>query len=82
MTDTVDVTGRIRQELAVWLRRDVVEVQPEHALRDDLGLDSMAIIELLYSIEDAFGLQISDEDLAGLMTVGDVAAYVEGRLAS
>ena len=40
----------------------------------------MAVIELLYRIEEAFDLQIPDEDLMGLATVGHVVTYVEKRL--
>jgi acyl carrier protein len=41
----------------------------------------MAVIELLYKIEESFNLQIPDQDLTGLTTVGAVAGYVESRLA-
>lgn len=80
MEKRADLTGRIRTELAAYLKRDVAEVKLEHSLRDDLGLDSMATIELLYRIEEAFDLQIPDEDLPRLVTVGDVVTYVQGRL--
>ena len=46
-----------------------------------MGLDSMAVIELLYKIEETFNLQIPDQDLPGLTTVGAVADYVQCRLA-
>jgi acyl carrier protein len=46
-----------------------------------LGLDSMAVIELLYKIEETFNLQIPDQDLPGLTTVGGVADYVQSHLA-
>ncbi len=77
-----DIAGRIRKELAAYLKKDIEEVQPEQALRNDLGLDSMGTIELLYQIEEAFDMQIPDDDLIGLVTVGDVIGYVESRLAS
>ncbi len=78
--DTVIAT-RIQTALAEYLKRDARTIEPRHALRDDLGLDSMATIELLFRIEEAFDLQIPDEDLYRLVTVADVTAYVEGRLA-
>lgn len=40
----------------------------------------MAVIELLYHLEETFGLQIPNEDLAGLTNVGHVVSYVEKRL--
>ncbi len=81
MTKTSDVSGKIIAALAEYLKRDAASIKPSHHLREDLGLDSMAVIELLYRIEEVFNLQIPDQDLAGLTTVGHVIAYVEGRLA-
>jgi acyl carrier protein len=74
------VTEKIVQALADYLKRDPGSIELEHHLRDDLGLDSMAVIELLYKIEEAFDLQIPDQDLVGLSTVGAVSKYVEQRL--
>ncbi len=75
------IAPRIHQALADYLKRDVHTITPSHALRDDLGLDSMATIELLFRIEEAFDIQIPDGDLQKLVTVADVTAYVERRLA-
>ncbi len=80
MVKQPSIADRIRAELAAYLKQDVGSVLPEHSLREDLGLDSMAIIELLYRIEEAFDLQIPDEDLQTLVTVASVVTYVEGRL--
>jgi len=76
-----ETSARIRAALADYLKRDVRTIEPRHALRDDLGIDSTATIELLFNIEEAFDLQIPDEDLRTLRTVGDVIAYVEGKTA-
>jgi len=80
MTDRV-VMEKIIAALAEYLRRDPLTIQENYHLRDDLGLDSMAVIELLYKIEENFNIQIPDEDLVGLTTVGSVAEYVQHRLA-
>lgn len=81
MAKTSDVSDKIIQALADYLKRDAASIQTTHHLRDDLGLDSMAVIEMLYRIEEVFNLQIPDQDLVGLTTVGQVIAYVEGRVA-
>lgn len=78
---TAAVAPRIHQALADYLKRDVATIDPQQSLRDDLGLDSMATIELLFRIEEAFDMQIPDEDLQKLGTVADVTGYIEGRLA-
>lgn len=82
MTEPVDpaITSKITQALASYLKRDPASITESHHLRDDLGLDSVAIIELLFEIEERFKLQIPDQDLPGLSTVGTVAAYVQRRL--
>ncbi|HWF61579.1 MAG TPA: acyl carrier protein [Nitrospira sp.] len=83
MTEPIDpaITAKIIQALASYLKRDPASITESHHLRDDLGLDSVAIIELLFEIEERFKLQIPDQDLPGLSTVGTVAAYVQRRLA-
>ncbi|MEB2339809.1 MAG: phosphopantetheine-binding protein [Nitrospirales bacterium] len=81
MAKTADVGEKIIQALADYLKRDAASIHTTHHLRDDLGLDSMAVIEMLYRIEEVFNLQIPDQDLVGLTTVGHVIRYVEGRVA-
>ena len=76
-----EISARIRAALADYLKRDVRTIEARHALRDDLGVDSLATIELLFNIEEAFDLQIPDQALRTLVTVGDVIAYVEARVA-
>ena len=81
MPAETDIAIRVRTALASYLKRDVKTIKLSDALRNDLGLDSMATIELLYDIEDAFDVQIPDKDLATLVTVANVTAYIEGKVA-
>jgi acyl carrier protein len=74
------VSLKIRTALGEYLKRDPATIRTTDHLRDDLGLDSMAVIELLYRIEEAFDLQIPDQDLVGLTNVGQVVSYVEKRM--
>jgi acyl carrier protein len=74
------ISLKIRTALGEYLKRDPAAILVTQHLREDLGLDSMAVIELLYRIEEAFDLQIPDQDLVGLTTVGHVVTYVEKRL--
>ena len=84
MTERIDpaITEKIVHALATYLKRDPSSITENHHLRDDLGLDSVAVIELLFEIEERFKLQIPDQDLPGLSTVGSVAAYVQRQLAA
>lgn len=74
------IATRIRTALAQHLKRDVSKIQLQDDLRKDLGLDSLAMIELLFKIEEAFDLEIPNDDLSKITTVGDVVAYVEARV--
>ena len=74
------VATRIRAALAEHLKRDVSKIQLQSDLRKDLGLDSLAMIELLFKIEEHFDLEIPNEDLSRVTTVADVTAYVEEKL--
>src|SRR5215470_7234095 len=74
------IAVRIRAALAEHLKRDVSKVQSTDDLRKDLGLDSLAMIELLFKIEETFDLEIPNDDLSQITTVGDVIHYVEQRL--
>jgi acyl carrier protein len=80
MASESTVAIQIRTALAQHLKRDVDKVRPEHRLREDLGLDSLAMIELLFKIEEHFDLEIPNEDLSRITTVADVTAYVEEKL--
>jgi len=80
MVTDPSISLKIRTALAEYLQRDLATILTTQHLRDDLGLDSMAVIELLYRIEEAFDLQIPDQDLVGLTNVGHVVSYVEKRL--
>lgn len=80
MGDEAAISGRIVTALAEHLKCDQHSIKQTDRLRDDLGLDSMATIELLYKIEEAFDLQIPDQDLTDLRTVGDVARYVQHKV--
>lgn len=55
------------------------EVTMEASFVDDLGADSLDVVELVMALEDAFGIDIPDDDVAGLKTVGDVVKYIESK---
>jgi acyl carrier protein len=80
MTSESTIANQIRTALAQHLKRDVSKIRPEDRLREDLGLDSLAMIELLFKIEEHFDLEIPNEDLSRVTTVADVTAYVEEKL--
>ena len=79
MTATA-VAEKVQSALARELRRDPATITPEQALREDLGLNSLDAIELMFKVEEEFDIEIPDADVQGLRTVGDLVSYLEGRL--
>ncbi len=65
--------GLVTEQLGV----DEEEVTPEASFVDDLNADSLDLVELIMSLEEEFGLEISDEDAEKILTVGDAASYIE-----
>ena len=57
------------------------KITPESSFIDDLGADSLDTVELVMAFEDAFGVEIPDEDAEKLQRVGDALDYLKKRLA-
>ncbi len=57
------------------------EIKEESKFVEDLGADSLDVVELVMAIEEKFGLEISDQDAEKLATVGDAVNYIEGHSA-
>jgi acyl carrier protein len=57
------------------------KITPEASFIDDLGADSLDTVELVMAFEDAFGIEIPDEDAEKLQRVGDAYDYLKKRLA-
>jgi acyl carrier protein len=55
------------------------KVTPEARLIEDLGVDSLDTLEMLMNLEDEYGIQIPNEDAQKLITVQDVANYIESK---
>jgi acyl carrier protein len=61
---------------------DRSEVTPEAVFVDDLGADSLDLVELIMAMEEEFGTEIADEDAEKLRTVQDVISFISARAAS
>jgi acyl carrier protein len=68
---------KIQAMLAEALNLPLEKVTPDAKIVDDLGADSLDVVELLSQLEDQYGIVISDEEAENLVTVGDVAAQLE-----
>ena len=58
------------------------EIVPEASFIDDLGADSLDIVELVMAMEEKFDIEIPDDDAEKIQTIGDVFSYVKERLGS
>ena len=78
-----DVVDKVRQVIAEKLQIDAAQVTLEAAIVEDLGADSLEQADILFSLEDEFGITADDTDEAeGLKTVSDIVAYLEKKVAA
>ena len=68
---------QVRDALAQQFEVDPESITPDTNLIDDLGADSLDVVELIMSLEDEFGVSISDDDAAQLVTVGRIVDYLD-----
>ena len=74
-----ETNQRLRTVVAEQLGLDPSEVVPEARILDDLGADSLDVVELVMALEESFDIEVPDADMEMLQTIGDVAAYVEKK---
>jgi len=67
------ITGIIAEQLDV----QPSEVSPEKSFTDDLGADSLAIVELVLALEEEFGIKIPDDKVDNIKTVGDAIEFIK-----
>lgn len=75
-----ELAGRIRGLVSEQLGLSLAEVTPDANILDDLGADSLDVVEMVMAIEEVFDIEIPDEDAEGMRTIGDVEDYVSRRL--
>ncbi|HEU5180718.1 MAG TPA: acyl carrier protein [Candidatus Polarisedimenticolia bacterium] len=75
MTVEEKVKNIIMEQLGV----DAEEVTPEASFVNDLGADSLDTVELVMALEEAFKIEISDEDAEKITTVGEAVKYIEAH---
>ena len=67
----------VKKILADQLRINEEDILPSSRIKEDLGADSLGILELLMTIEEEHGIVIPDEEIATFETVEDIVAYLE-----
>ena len=72
---------RLKKIVVEQLGVDEADVKPEASFVDDLNADSLDLVELIMSLEEEFGMEISDEEAEKIKTVGDAQEYIEEHVA-
>ncbi len=75
----MSVEWKVKKIVAEKLSVELDEVIPEASFTDDLGADSLDLVELIMSMEEAFDVEIADEEAEKLLTVQDAIDYIGVR---
>ncbi len=73
------VFDKVKSIIVDELMVDEADVTLEANIKDDLGADSLAVVDLAMSLEDEFGIEIPDNELEDVKTVGDVVKLIESK---
>jgi acyl carrier protein len=74
------VFEKVRDILAEQLDLDPDSIQMDSRLLDDLGADSLDVVDLVMAIEDEFSIEVSDEALENMTTIADAVNYIEANI--
>ncbi|MBW2598645.1 MAG: acyl carrier protein [Deltaproteobacteria bacterium] len=77
---TVNVDEKVKEVIIEQLNITEEECVPDASFIDDLGADSLDIVELIMAMEDNFSIDISDDDLMKIRTVQDIVDYIKERM--
>ena len=72
-----NVAEKVRSIIVEQLGVEADEVTPEASFTEDLGADSLDIVELVMAFEEEFEMEIPDEDAEKIVTVGDAISYIK-----
>ncbi|MFP3998366.1 MAG: acyl carrier protein [Desulfobacterales bacterium] len=73
------IEDKIKKLIAEKLEVDPEDVVPKASLIDDLGADSLAIVEMIMTMEEEFDIEVSDEDAEQLRKVEDAIEYIKKK---
>jgi acyl carrier protein len=73
----MNIEEKVKSIIADQLSVDEAEVKPEASFMNDLGADSLDIVELIMALEEEFGIEISDEEADKIQTVGAAIDYIK-----
>ena len=68
---------KVQEVIVAELGVNKEDVTPEATILDDLGADSLDIVELMMALEDTFDIEVNDDEVTKLKTVNDIVQYIE-----
>lgn len=74
------VFDKIKDIIVEQLDVEEDAVTMEASIKDDLGADSLDVVDLVMSIEESFDVEIPDEEVENIKTVGDIVKYIENKV--
>ncbi len=74
------LTEKIIKIIATQFNVDESMITMETSFKDDLNADSLDLVELVMALEDEFELEVEDDDVDNIKTVGDAKAYIKSKL--
>ena len=75
-----EIAAKVKEIIASKLTVEENKIVPEAKLIEDLGADSLDIPDLVADFEEAFNIEIPDDDLEKIVTVGDIVNYIANKL--
>jgi acyl carrier protein len=75
----MNVEQKVREIICAQLEVSPEQVRPEASFTDDLKADSLAVVELVLALEEAFSIEIPDEDTEQIKTVKDAIEYIKAH---
>jgi acyl carrier protein len=78
--ETEEIFEKVKTVIVEQLGIDESSVRMESSFLDDLGADSLDIVEFIMALEEEFGLEIPDEDVEKIVTVKDVVEYISENI--
>lgn len=77
-----EILKKVQGIVADQLDVDIAEVKPESNFANDLGADSLDVVELVMALEEEFEIEISDEEAEKIATVGAAVEHIESKTAA
>ncbi len=74
-----EIDSKVKEIICQQLEVSPEQLRPEASFVDDLKADSLAVVELVLALEEAFGVEISDEDTEAIKTVKDAIEYIKAH---